>query len=130
MVQTPEGPLPVDAAGQMLTQMGAQIQELNERLTKADEAGSMAKIEDAQTKRLAQQAEEAAKNRELDIRAYEAETKRMDAQCAMRAQEHAEAVAAHTASAAADVHDDEMALRKSEQEQAAQAAQTAQGEQQ
>jgi hypothetical protein len=131
MVQTPEGPLPVDAAGQMLTQMGAQIQELNERLTKADEAGSMAKIEDAQTKRMAQQAEEAAKNRELDIRAYEAETKRMDAQCAMRAQKHAEAVAAHTASAAADVHDDEMAMRKSEQEaQAAQTAQTAQGERQ
>lgn len=122
MVQTPEGPLPVDAAGQMLTQMGMQIQELNERLQKADEAGAQAKIADAETKRMAQEADAAAKARELEIKAYEAETKRMDAQCAMRAQEHAETVAAHEASERADVHEDEMGMERDKEAAAAAAS--------
>lgn len=86
MVQTPEGPVPVEAAGQMLAQMGAQIQELSQRLQQADEAGAQAKIADAQTraadaetKRLAAEARAAADEAKAMVDGFRAETERLSA---------------------------------------------------
>lgn len=63
MVQTPAGPLPIEQAGQMLAEMGMQIQQLNEALKKAGDLEKMQTEADAAVK------EVRAQQRELELRA-------------------------------------------------------------
>jgi len=122
MVQTPQGPLPIEQAGQMLGEMGQHIQELTQRLQQADEAGNQA----AALKAQADIANAETKRKELEIDWFNAETERIKVLGAgmlnERAQAHNEVVAAHDASMGA-----EQAAAEAE---AAQAANTGTGEQQ
>lgn len=82
MVQTPEGPVPVEAAGQMIGQLSQQLQEAAEQIKQADIAGSQAKIADAETKRISVQAEDERERARLELDTYNAETERMKAESA------------------------------------------------
>lgn len=118
MVQTPQGPVPVDAAGQMLGEMGMQIQQLSEALQKADQAGSQAKLADAQTKRIQSDNEAQEARARLELEWFEAETERMKVSgqgaLAERTQVHQETVAAHDATVAAEQVENDAAQIASE----------------
>lgn len=79
MVQTPEGPVPVEVAGQMMAQMTQQLQQAAEQLEQADIAGSQAKIADAETKRMTAQAEDERERARIELERYQAETARLQA---------------------------------------------------
>jgi hypothetical protein len=82
MVQTPEGPVPVEAAGQMIAQLSQQMQGMAEALEKADVVGKQAKIEDAQTKRMSAEADAGLRAQELELEFFRAQTERMKAESA------------------------------------------------
>jgi hypothetical protein len=79
MVQTPEGPVPVEQAGQMIAQMGEALKNASEAVDKAGVLEKEAKMAEVRIK------EEEAKTKQ-----YDAETKRMSVEAdILRAQTEA-----------------------------------------
>lgn len=54
MVQTPKGPIPIDQAGQMLTEMNQQIQEMGQQLQEATSGIAKAKVDAESRERVAE----------------------------------------------------------------------------
>lgn len=72
MVQTPQGPIPIDQAGQVISQLTQQLQQASEAIQKAEvqkQANEAAKIEiqkfDSETKRISVEADAAKKEAEI-----------------------------------------------------------------
>ena len=123
MVQTPQGPVPVEAAGQMLAQMGQQIQEMQEQLQKADVIGKEAEAAKVQVSAEKERDAAAAKQRELDIEEerlsverYNAETNRMKAENDALIRAAAEAQKAKTAAEDRDERGEERGEAREEKQ--------------
>lgn len=69
MIETPQGPLPVSEAGQAITQLFGQVQELGQKLEQADVAGKEAEMLKSQ-----------ATLKDAETRAYQAQTARLEMQ--------------------------------------------------
>ena len=76
VVQTPQGPVPVEQAGQIMAQMGQQIEQLSQAVEQADMAGAQAKMADSETKRMQLDIDAAR----VKVDQYNAETARLKAE--------------------------------------------------
>ncbi len=129
MVQTPQGPVPVDQAGQMIAQMMEQSQAMQQELEKGEQAKAMkeAMAEQNKGRELEIKAEELSLERQksehaaaldehrFQLQWYEAQTKRMQAETAV-----GEAKARNEAaiqSAEAEVNDDTLTTPQGVMEQ-------------
>lgn len=89
MVQTPQGPIPVQQASQMIAQMMQQGEQMQQELQKAEHARAMKdalaeqnKAEELKLEREKSEHEAAIKEHELQLEWYDAQTRRMQAETA------------------------------------------------
>lgn len=75
MVQTPQGPIPVDQAGQAIQMLTQQLQQMHEQLQQADVQGQQLQQEELRLK----EAEVHIKMQEVQVKEYEAQTDRIAA---------------------------------------------------